>query len=189
MDKRLSELEKEARRLLPEFGTHGFEHTQRVYAMCQRLGKIEKANLKTLLPAALLHDITREEENHADAAAKACGLVLERFGYSKAEIDEVAEIICTHSFSGGKKPTTLEGKILSDADKLDALGALGIYRAALYGGEHGRPIEEFVDHFHSKLLMLKGYLFTKAARRTAEARDEYMRVFLVELDDELKGRA
>ncbi len=189
MDKRLPELEKEARRLLPEFGTHGFEHTQRVFGMCQHLGKAEKANLRTLLPAALLHDIAREEEDHAEAAAKACGLVLERYEYSKSEIEEIAVIISTHSFSGGKKPTTLEGKVLSDADKLDALGALGIYRTALYSGESGRPVDEFVDHFHDKLLKLRGLLFTKEARRIAEARDEYMKAFLAELEDELNGRA
>ncbi|RLI10695.1 phosphohydrolase, partial [Candidatus Bathyarchaeota archaeon] len=75
---------------------------------------------------------------------------------------------------------------LSDADKLDAMGALGVYRTAMYSAEHGRPVNEFVVHFHEKLLKLRSRMFTPEARRMAESRHRFMFDFLAQLDRELK---
>jgi uncharacterized protein len=184
--KQLSELREEVRRSTPQFGTHGFEHVERVYDTCQHIGKREKANLDVLLPAALLHDISREEENHAQAGAEKAKPILRRYGLTEDTIEEIASVIASHSFSGKKPPKTLEAKILSDADKLDALGAIGIYRTAVYSGEHARPVDDFIAHFHEKLLKLEGLLFTDEAKRMARNRTQYMADFVERLNGELK---
>jgi len=149
---------------------------------------VEKADLSILLPAALLHDIAREEENHAEAGANKAKPILRKYCYSEDNISKITMIMSTHSFSMQKPPGTLEGKILSDADKIDALGAVGIYRTATFSGEHERPIEEFVAHFHEKLLKLEDLLFTAEAKRMAAGRTQYMRNFLNQLDRELSQK-
>jgi uncharacterized protein len=186
--KQLSELRDEMRRSTPQFGTHGFEHVERVYDTCLHIGKIEKADLDVLLPAALLHDIAREEENHAQVGAEKAKPILRKYGQSEKTIEEIATAIASHSFSGKKPPKTLEAKILSDADKLDALGAIGIYRTAVYSGEHARPVDDFVAHFHDKLLKLEGLLFTDEAKRMAHNRTQYMTDFVERLQGELKQK-
>ena len=84
----------------------------------------------------------------------------------------------------GKRPETLEGKIVQDAGRLDALSAIGIDRTFAYGGEHGRSPDESVAHFHEKLLLLKGELNTEAARRIAEPRHALLVRFLEEYEKE-----
>jgi uncharacterized protein len=182
----LVRMRDEVRRSTPPYGTHGYEHVDRVYNTCLHIGKIEGADMKILLPAALLHDVAREEQNHAEAGAEKAKSILKRYGYTSDEIEKIANAISTHSFSGKKLPVTLEGKILSDADKLDALGALGVYRTAVYSGEHARPIEDFIAHFHDKLLRLEGLMFTAEARRMAKDRTEYLSEFVNRLGRELK---
>ncbi|HIH88794.1 TPA: HD domain-containing protein [Candidatus Bathyarchaeota archaeon] len=185
-EKTLAALRQEVRSLMPPHGTHGFEHVERVYVTCQHIGIVEKADLDILLPAALLHDIAREEENHAQTGAEKAKPILYRYGQPEETIEKITAAIATHSFSGKKPPKTLEAKILSDADKLDALGAIGIYRTAVYSGEYTRPIEDFVAHFHEKLLKLEGLLFTDEAKRMAGERTRYMVDFLTQLEKELK---
>lgn len=173
----------------PLYGTHGYEHTARVLETCRHIGKTEKADLSILLPAALLHDIARGDDDHAQAGADKARSILTRYGYDEEKIEAISQAISTHSFSGRKPPKTLEAKILSDADKLDALGAIGIYRTAVYSGEHARPIEDFVKHFDEKLLRLEGLMFTDEAKRMAAERTEYMKRFLERLDEELRQDA
>ena len=175
----------EIEKAFPQYGTHGYEHTSRVIETCRHIGKIEKANLTILLPAALLHDISREDNNHAQSGADQARSILTKYGYDKEMIEMISQAISTHSFSGHKPPKTLEAKILSDADKLDALGTIGIYRTAVYSGEHARPIEDFVSHFKDKLLRLEGLLFTNEAKRMAAGRTEYMKGFIERLAKEL----
>lgn len=182
----LAKMREEIRKLMPTYGTHGYEHVERVYNTCIYIGRVEKANMKILLPAALLHDVVREEENHAKAGAENAKLILRRYGYPPFEIEKITNAISTHSFSGNKPPETLEGKILSDADKLDALGALGIYRTAVYSGEHARPVTDFIAHFHDKLFKLERFLFTTEAKRMAGERTKYMGDFVKHLEKELK---
>jgi len=182
----LANMRKEIRQSMSPYGTHGYEHVERVYSTCLQIGRVEKANMKILLPAALLHDFARDEENHARASAEKARLLLRAYGYSPFEIENITNAISTHSFSDNKSPETLEGKILSDADRLDALGALGIYRTAVYSGEHARPVSDFIAHFHTKLFKLEGLLFTAEAKRMAEERTKYMSEFVKRLEKELK---
>lgn len=91
-------------------------------------------------------------------------------GYSRDFIERVCHCIEAHSFSSGIVPKTLEAKILSDADKLDAIGHIGIARVFMYSGEKGRDIESALRHFEEKLLRLKDLLYTETARKIAEKR-------------------
>ena len=185
----LDAIRAEARGLLPEFGTHGFEHTERVCRACRHLGGGVGADLSVLLPAALLHDVGRGTADHALESAEIARRILEALGYEGDEVEAVVEAISAHSFTGGRSSASLEARVLSDADKLDATGALGTYRAAMYSLEHGRPIGDFIAHFHEKLLKLKDRLFTEEARRLAESRHRFMLDFLSQLDRELNLEA
>lgn len=180
-EKTLEAIRKEAEKLMPPFGTHGFEHTLRVYNVCRKIGVSTGANLSILLSAALLHDIVRQENDHEYASSMKAREILESLDYPREYIEAVAEAINSHSFSKGLIPDSLEAKILSDVDKLDAIGAIGVYRAAMYGGEKGRSIEDFVAHFHEKLLKLKDMLYTEEAKHMAETRHRFMLDFLEQL--------
>lgn len=101
--------------------------------------------------------------------------------------EEICAVINVVSFSQnrGKRPETIEGKIVQDADRLDALGAVGIARTFAYGGEHGRSMEESVQHFYDKLLLIKDELNTDTARKIAEKRHAFLKDYLAELREEL----
>jgi len=178
-------IEAEVKAALPVHGCHGYEHTERVYNTSLEIGAEEHADLSILLPAALLHDISRDPVTHARASAERARKILEKVNFSHERMEKVIDAISTHSFSEGSSPRTLEARILSDADKLDAMGALGIYRAAMYSEEHGRPVEDFVGHFHEKLLKLREMMFTVEARKMAESRHNFMLEFLKQLNIEL----
>lgn len=185
----LDALAAESRRRQNMNGCHGYEHTERVIDLCRRLGESMGADMEILMPAAILHDIAREESDHAERGAVEAAKMLEEAGYSREKIPLIYDAIRVHSFSCGKKASTLEAMILSDADKLDAIGAMGVYRAAMYSGELKRPQEDFVAHFHEKLLTLKDLLYTEEARRLAEGRHRYMQAYLEEFVRELKAEA
>ena len=101
-------------------------------------------------------------------------------------IEEICKVINGVSFSKnrGVQPETTEGKIVQDADRLDAMGAIGIARTFAFGGERGRSIEDSVQHFYDKLLLLKDEMNTEAGRQMAEERHDFMEQFLVELKKE-----
>ena len=166
-------------------GCHGYEHTERVVELCKYLGKILEADMEVLIPAAILHDIGREKENHAYHGAVLARKILKDLKYSK--IDEIVHAVEVHSFSGGGEANSIEAKILSDADKLDAMGAVGIYRAAQYGVENNCKIDEFVRHFYEKLLLLKELLYTNEAKKMADRRHEFMLEYINEIKKELTG--
>ena len=166
-------------------GCHGYEHTERVIELCRVLGEALNADMSVLMPAAILHDIGREQDNHAYYGGIMAREILQEHGYSK--IDEIVHAIEVHSFSAGGQAETIEAQILSDADKLDAMGAIGVYRTAQYGVEHTCTLEEFIEHFHEKLLKLKDLLYTEEAKNLAENRHKYMLLYLNQLDKELKG--
>ena len=184
----LTKLENIVSDLIPPYGTHGLEHTMRVYKTSIALGKTLKADLSILLPAVLLHDVVRGGEDHALASSDKAGAILRDLDYSEDLIDEISKTISAHSFSAGRMPESLEAKILSDADKLDAIGALGVYRAAMYSAEHERPLEDYIAHFSEKLLTLKDILFTDEARRMAESRHRVLLQYLIQIKDELNPR-
>ena len=181
----LEKLERIVSELISPHGTHGLEHTMRIYRTCKTLGKALGADMSILLPAVLLHDIVRDGEDHALASSVKAGEVLRDLDYPEMAIEDISKTIGAHSFSAGRMPESLEAKILSDADKLDAMGALGVYRAAMYSAENGRPLEDYVAHFSEKLLTLRDMIFTDEARRLAESRHMFLLKFLEQIAGEL----
>jgi uncharacterized protein len=105
-----------------------------------------------------------------------------RQNISPEKTERIIAAINSVSFSRnrGKQPETLEGKIVQDADRLDAIGAIGIARTFAYGGEHGRSLDSSIRHFHDKLLLLKDGMNTKTGREMAEERHAYIADFLEE---------
>ncbi len=182
MHEKLVEISKKYQK---QIGCHGYEHTERVIEICRILGTKLGADMDILMPAAILHDVGRKYDNHAQRGAEIAREILQDLDYSK--VDEIVHVIDVHSFSAGGKAKTLEAQILSDADKLDAMGAMGIYRAAQYSVEHKRDQEEFINHFHEKLLKLKDLLYTGEAKKLADKRHIFMRQYLAQLDKELNG--
>ena len=170
---------------------HDFFHTMRVYKTARRIAQEEGANVLTVQLAALLHDVddaklSPQTTAHKDRAVR----FLETHGVASTEIETICKIIGEVSFSanGDAAPSTLEGKCVQDADRLDALGAIGIARTFAYGGSHGRAMFDptgqnaasSVNHFYEKLFRLKALMNTASAKKEAERRDQYMRAFIAE---------
>jgi uncharacterized protein len=170
-------------------GCHGFEHTERVVGLCRVLGERLGADMSVLIPAAILHDVGRGQDDHAEKGAERARYILTQHGVPSDRTARIVEAIKVHSFSGGLEAASLEAQILSDADKLDAMGAVGVYRAAQYSGEHDRSLDDYVGHFHEKLLNLKGLLYTDEAKKLAENRHRFMESYLEEFMKELKAEA
>ena len=121
---------------------HDFEHIMRVYRNAEKICKTENGNKKLILSAVLLHDIVKIK-NQKDSAIKSAKLsekILKENNFFDDEIKIISDAIKEHSFSKGKIPSSIEGKILQDADRLDAIGAIGIARAFAYGGSKGSPL-------------------------------------------------
>ncbi len=192
----------EARRLYEENDSaHAFDHVLRVYRLAQRIGRAEGADLRVLLTAALLHDIAREEPNHHLRGAERARQLLAE--YDSAFVDAVVHCIEAHRFRKGPKPRTLEARILQDADKLDAIGAIGVARAFAHAGHYGEPLwaplEEVkrseldntshtpVHEYWHKLRHLAERLHTPTARAIARERHAFMEAFFRRLDEECRG--
>ena len=193
-----------------EFSGHDYFHTLRVFKMATRIAEGEGADIETVQLAALLHDVddrkispdTYEGQNNAREFLGASGI-------GKAKTERICEIIREISFgeNAGKVPSTTEGKCVQDADRLDAIGAIGIARAFAFGGSHKRYMhhpdvepkvnmtkEEYrtsksttVNHFYEKLFKLKGMMNTDTAKKIAEHRDRYMQEFIDEFMNEWDG--
>jgi len=182
-----------ARSFFDRDGTHDFSHVERVFNLCMHIGREEGADLEILALASLLHDIARplesegKVEDHAKAGAEIARKYLLSVGYHRDKIEEVVHAIEAHRFSRGPEPKTLEAKILSDADKLDAIGAIGIARVFMYSGEHGRSIEDSIRHFEEKILKLKDLMYTETAKRMAEGRHDFTLEFLGRIRREVEG--
>jgi uncharacterized protein len=185
MNSRLEKLESIVREIMPLHGTHGLEHTMRVYRTCQALGESLGADMSILLPAVLLHDVVRGGKDHAMASSVESKEILRGLGYPETAIEKISKTISAHSFSACRAPESLEAEILSDADKLDAMGALGVYRAAMYSVESERLLENFIAHFREKLLTLSDRLFTDEAKMQAEPRHRFLLEFLEQIEREL----
>ncbi len=189
---------------------HDMAHIRRVVANARRLAESEGADLAVVLPAAWLHDCVVTPKDSAlrplasRLAAEAAGAFLREAGYPDNLIPAVEHAIAAHSFSAAIPPETLEAKVVQDADRLDALGAIGIARTLALGGAMGKPLYDedeplpqtraaddgatIIDHFFTKLLKLAAMIHTDAGRREGERRTRLMRVYLEELDRELSGR-
>lgn len=171
-------------------GAHTYDHSQRVLTLCLQIGEGIGADIRILGAAALLHDIGRPAESesgisHSILSGQMSRELLSELGYSNLEVEEVVDAIRTHRFSEGLEPQTLEGKILSDADKLDAMGSVGIYRAVAQAEVSGRGIKGFLDHADEKLLRLRDLLYTDSAREIALRRHRILVEFVWQLRSEL----
>ena len=167
-------------------GGHDVDHSLRVYRNALLIAEDEPGcDTEIVALAALLHDADDHKLFHTENNANARSFLTAR-KVAPEKIERICEAINAVSFSRnrGKRPETLEGKIVQDADRLDALGAIGIARTFAYGGEHGRSLDESVAHFHEKLLLLKDELNTEAARKLAEPRHAFLERFLEEYEKE-----
>ena len=166
---------------------HGSEHALRVYRSALLIAETEpEADKQIVALGALLHDADDHKLFHTENNANARRF-LEEQGVAQENEDRICEAINAVSFSQnkGKRPGTIEGQIIQDADRLDAIGAVGIARTFAYGGKHGRTPEGSIGHFHEKLLLLKDLMNTEKAREMAEERHVFMEQFLQEWDREL----
>lgn len=192
------------RRVLEGEGTgHDWWHVHRVWQSAVAIAQQEGADLLIVELAALLHDIADWKFHHGDpdAGPRAARHWLTGQQAEPAVIDAVCEIVGGLSFKGAAVPTpmpTLEGRVVQDADRLDALGAVGIARAFAYGGYRQLPLHDpavtpqphatfaayrdhqgtTINHFYEKLLLLEDRMNTPTGRRLAAARHHYMEAFL-----------
>ena len=165
---------------------HGPEHALRVYRSALLIAETEpEANKQIVALGALLHDADDHKLFHTENNANTRRF-LEEQGVAQETEDRICEAINAVSFSQnkGKRPGTIEGQIIQDADRLDAIGAVGIARTFAYGGKHGRTPEASIAHFHEKLLLLKDLMNTEQAKALAEERHAFMEAFLRQWDRE-----
>lgn len=191
---------------------HDWDHVLRVYNLALLIGKKEKADINVVKVAALLHDIKRSEEMlsngkfcHALEGAKEAEKILQSLGLEKKFIAAIKHCIEAHRFRNDIEPTSLEAKVLSDADKLDALGAIGVGRGFLWSGKHGLRLHNtdpnvirrnkpysrehcLYAEYMIKLRFLKDKIFTKTGHKIARERTIFMKNFLERLDKEVKGK-
>ena len=172
-------------------GGHDAAHSLRVYYNAMLIAEKEPDCDRGIVAlAALLHDTDDHKLFHTQNNANARSF-LSRQGIDPETAERICSVINAVSFSQnrGRCPDTLEGKIVQDADRLDAIGAIGIARAFAYGGEHGRTMDSSVEHFHEKLLLLKDEMNTETARQMAEPRHRLLEQFLKEYTEETAGGA
>lgn len=195
---------------------HDFAHVLRVLTMAEHLVELEGADREIVRTAALLHDISRHTDDnpdqgfagsvdasvdHAVSAAQAAREILK--DCSPEFIDAVVHCIEAHRFRNEIEPQSIEAKVLFDADKLDAIGAIGIARAFAYGGGHGMPLwgkvsggyqpgisaelHTPVHEFEFKLKHIRNRLYTESGRRIADQRHAFMEAFFTQLNAEVGG--
>ena len=167
---------------------HDFDHTMRVYRTAMEITDSEPDCDRLIVAlASLLHDA-----DDSKLFATADNANTRAFLAAQNVDEDTAGKICTAinsvSFSKNRDrcPELLEGKIVQDADRLDAIGAIGIARTFAYGGKHGRTLDSSIDHFHEKLLLLKAMMHTEKAKEMAESRHAFMESFLQEWEKENK---
>ena len=173
---------------------HGFSHSERVYELCIKIGKVLGADLFILKISALLHDIGRKRENnsniennHAEVSAQIALNFLKtgEIEISEKKINEIIHCIQTHSFSNNTVPETLEAKILSDVDKLDALGAIGLYRTIGFSIKKRGGIEQVIEHLENKILKLSGRMYLEESREIADNRTKIIIDFYKKIRQEI----
>ncbi len=193
---------------------HDWWHIYRVWKNALHIAEHEPVDLFTVELAALLHDIADHKFHGGDTeiGPRTARAWLEKMGVDESVIAHVVEIIRSLSFKGANVDSsmrTIEGKVVQDADRLDAIGAIGIARAFAFGGHRGRAIHDpnvplemhtsfeaykntsapTINHFYEKLLLLKGLMNTETAKRIAEQRHAYMEGFLEQFYAEWDGNA
>ncbi|CAM3925542.1 HD domain-containing protein [Serratia silvae] len=201
-----------AQELLPltlegDDGSHDVAHLHRVWKNSRQISHDEGGDQQILCAAVLLHDCVAIEKNAPQRhlasrmAAEKASIALATLGWSNEDINKTAHAIEAHSFSAAIPPQTLEAKILQDADRLDAIGMIGVARCFYIGGrmrsalyDAADPLAQqrqyddkrfTLDHFETKLFKLQEGFQTAAGRRMAALRTERMRRFLSELLEEV----
>ena len=194
-------------------GGHDWFHIERVYKNALLIAKDEKCDEIIVKLGALLHDIADSKFHNGDETIgpKVAREFLESENVEERIIEHVINIINNISFKGGnfeKEFTSIELEIVQDADRLDAIGAIGIARAFNYGGYKNRQLynpeilpnlsmskEEYknsksptLNHFYEKLLLLKDKMNTNTGKKIAQNRHDFMETFLVQFDDECNGK-
>ncbi len=212
----LSSVEAEVRRRFGESQdlAHGWDHVDRVQQLALSIGEREGANLFVVRMAALLHDLGQtvqahekggQHEHHADLSLRLANELLREYKIAEDVQQAIGHAILAHSFSRGVSPTTLEARVMRDADRLDALGAIGIMRWAITGAQRrvaqtvpyclddpfaeGRVPDDhayMLDHFFAKLLTLSSAMLTRTGRVLAEQRTAFMRSYLDEFRREIE---
>lgn len=188
---------------------HDVEHLRRVATSARSLATMEGAEMEVVVPAAWLHDCVWVPKDSPDRgrasrmSAERAVRMLADWGYPPSPLDAIAHAIEAHSFTAGIPVRTIEAAVVQDADRLDAIGAVGLARCLSLGGALGRalydPGDPFcrerapddarftVDHFYSKLLTLEATMKTSAGRAEAARRTAFLREFLDRLRGELTG--
>ena len=194
-------------------GGHDWFHIERVWKNAQLISKTEEADNLVVELGALLHDIADSKFHDGDETIgpKVARQFLERANVSKTIIAHIEQIIVNISFKGGnfdQKFTSPELDIIQDADRLDAIGAIGIARCFNYGGFKNRPLYDpdiepnlnmskevykksaapTINHFYEKLLLLKDRMNTQTGKRIAQERHTYMETFLEQFYNEWNGK-
>jgi uncharacterized protein len=208
---------EQARQWYPDADpVHGFDHVLRVYRLAERLARLEGADAQIVLAAVLLHDAqggstgqAADRLDHQLASAEFASLILHAEGWPAARIAAVQHCIRAHRFRDeSEQPATLEAQVLFDADKLDAIGAIGVARAVAYAARAGQPAYavpspgflqngqlapgEAHSAYHEylfKLRKLQERLYTPAAQVIAAQRHAYMAEFFTRLGEEIQGLA
>jgi len=184
-------------KLTTEVTAHDFSHSLRVMKIANHIGKNSDmdmdVDLEIIKVAGLTHDlIDKKVVKNVDEAITELKETLLTIGYTDSQVDHVIDIIQNVSFSNGKIPTTQEGKIVQDADRLEAVGAIAIARTFAYGGKLNRIIYEEgnsecgIAHFYDKLLLLKDKMNTDIGKQLAKERHEFMERFLEQFYKEWK---
>jgi uncharacterized protein len=191
-------------------GSHGPDHTERVFQNAMAIGRKMGARLDILAPAALLHDIGRSEEHrskgelcHAAVGAEMADNILRELGYGEEDRAAICCCIRAHRFRGGERPESLEAKIIFDADKLDSIGAIGIGRAFLFAGQIGAQLhnpdsnhdlttpysaeDTAYREFQVKMCKVCSVMMTQMGRKIAKRRHDFMEIFFAELNLEIYG--
>lgn len=213
MQKQYQQLENKVRESFNNEGTgHDWFHIERVINNALFIQKSEGGDKDIIRYAALLHDIDDHKFNGGDfnKGAETARKLIEDHPLDHASKEKIVEIVRNVSYKGSAEKdsmSTLEGKIVQDADRLDAIGAIGIARTFAYGGSIGQPIytpdippaklqdrESYVNnrthtinHFYEKLLLLKDRMHTSTGKRIAEERTNYMKSFLKAFYQEWEG--
>lgn len=177
---------------------HDYYHIERVVINAQKILKTEKANAFLVELSAWLHDIGDYKlHNGVDRSEELITEFLKTLGVEPLIIDKVVEIVSQVSFSKGNTASSIEAQIVQDADRLDAIGAIGIARCFAYGGNMKRIIyspdvaeqkDSSIQHFHDKLFKLKNRINTNAAKAIAEQRHAFMEQYIREFYEEVSIR-
>ena len=189
---------------------HDWFHVERVWTMARKIAEEEKADVFIVEMAALLHDVDDFKFNDSDGTAVKSKAWLKSLDIDNTIIDKIIHIVENVSFKGSaekEKIQTLEGKVVQDADRLDALGAIGVARAFTFAGhtnmciydpsikvrgnmkfsEYRTHERSAVNHFYEKLLLLKDRMNTKTGKRLAEGRHKFMEQYLEQFFKEAEG--